>query len=213
MNPMHSRPGSFNTSANRIEVYVEGIEDIRRALDMLPKAAEQNTLVQCLKNAFKPMLDVARGWASLRVGGGKFSKSLHIAKSRRNHLGAVCVMIKPNPKETHIASRDHHKMGFITRSSKIAHLLELGTKPHWLTPKKKGALARESALIASAKMKRTKAHIANRFWGLHPGTPPRPFLVPAWASNIQQTEESFEKQIWDVVDQIMAATGNAQHVP
>ena len=78
--------------------------------------------------------------------------------------------------------------------AKYAHLVEFGTKPH---PIGKGIKAK--ARRALSRILSSAGISAQR--GMHPGTPPRPFLRPAFEQNASRSMGIIEDEVGKAIQQ------------
>lgn len=124
-------------SGNKLTLRLEGTELIRQ-LKRLERKLGAKIARKTLRAAGRPILNDAR--RRVAVDTGELKASLKIRTTVKKYSA----------------------QGRVQATAPHAHLVELGTKPHYFKGKKKGS---------SKKKKR-----------IHPGTSPQPFLRPAYDS-------------------------------
>lgn len=151
-----------------------------RALASLPPNVYARVVEQSAKTAMKAPLRVARQYRKRQTrasGLGLLGKSLGITSKKYPRTGTVWVAMGPRHGFRGVVAERDVETGRIVRyrledPTKIAHLVEFGTRPHSIT---RGArLGRRDARPGSkAALGVQKGPV------LHPGTRPQPFLRPA----------------------------------
>lgn len=131
-------------------VEVKGLSDLQKLLDTLASKVEKNVMRGALRAGMKPIQAAAR--AKIHNVSGELSKGLAIGTRVR---GARVV--------ARLRARGAH--------AHIAHLVEFGTKAHFIKAPHLGALLLPGGLLVSDVF--------------HPGAAPKPFMRPALDSQAQ----------------------------
>jgi hypothetical protein len=130
-------------SVDMSDARVTGLSELRRLLDELPAKLERNVMRGALRAGVKTILPVAK--QNIHSVSGELAEGLKIGTRARD--GVVTAYVK--------ATGPHRS---------IAHLVEHGTRAHFIAAKDGGALAIGAGLYESVH---------------HPGAAPHPFARPA----------------------------------
>tara|TARA_Y100001963_G_scaffold63430_1_gene88368 strand:+ start:5405 stop:5884 length:480 start_codon:yes stop_codon:yes gene_type:complete len=129
----------------RMKADLNGTKELEALLSKLPDKMGAKVLKKSMREATKPMVKAAKALVPVKTG--KLKKSIKVKDSRKKVKG-------------------NHAVLFGTlKSTPYAHLVELGTQRHVITP--------ESSRFLKIFGTYTKEVV-------HPGTRPRPFLRPAF---------------------------------
>ena len=148
-----------------LKMDVQGAKELEKALNELGDAALP-TMRRALRNAAKPIADAAKIMAPTSPGGGELRNSIIIDVKPYRTDGGVYAKIGPASKSP---------------AAHYAHLVESGTAPHSLAPKKR----RLSRLFKKSR----NANV------MHPGARAQPFMRTAFDFNIGRAQEIIKKTI------------------
>ena len=139
----------------KVSVSVKGMEEVKRLLDRAKKVAAPR-LIQ--KYATLPAAKIVRDDAKRRVRRGEGRKP---SGQKRQHLQEVIFATGGHGRDGSAIA------GVDLRKAPHAHLVELGTEPHLIRPKKRGGM------LWIKKLRLRLPFVK------HPGAKKNPFLRPA----------------------------------
>lgn len=143
-----------------------GEKELQRRLSSLGKQSTVNRMARpALREASGEIRKAAKRFAPVRTGLLRKSIKNVVRTSKKTQEVYAVVGPAVGFKTTY--------MGEPQDPAKYAHLVEFGTDPHPVAPKSGGVLA----FWGSDGVRR---YVGGGF--IHPGTPPRPFLRPAYDS-------------------------------
>lgn len=136
---------------------VKGLKDLEKTLMALPQSVSQNTARAAMRQAAKPMAERARSLARERTG--RLKKSIRIGTRLNGRQVKILSQLSPEQRSAiELYLGPSYAKG---DKGRHGHLVEFGTRP-----RKNGG-----------KFKGTQ----------HPGTPPRPFMRPAFDAEAEAT--------------------------
>jgi len=155
-----------------VEVHVEGLDRLEKALLGLPDAVCKKALRQAVKAGADIFLTDMRMRARVRTG-----KMVHDLKAR------VSVRATKGSVSADIGARDDRKKG---GHAYLARFQEFGTKPHVIRARKgKALLVPGGGFVYQVS---------------HPGQPARPFIRPAFDSRKDQVVDVLGKTLGDFIE-------------
>jgi HK97 gp10 family phage protein len=137
------------------DLSVTGLAELERALETLPGKIQSNIMRGALRAGLKPIQDAAR--SGIHSVSGLLARGLKV--STRSSGGSV---------EASLSTKGTH--------GPVAHLVEFGTKAHFIGGGVGGALKMPDGSLV--------------FGVQHPGAAPRPFMRPALDSKAQEAVQS-----------------------
>lgn len=171
----------------KTKVAMAGLKDLEKSLGQLSKATARNTLKAVLRRAGQPMADAAKAKAPVDQGNlrdsitvsAKISNPIGdaaFAKAMRAGLGQA--MAVASKRSALRAARASGNTSFAVMyvgpaNQPSAHLVEFGTGPHVIRPRKDASFGRLS--FTGGDGGRVTPSIVN-----HPGAAPHPFMRPAF---------------------------------
>ncbi len=163
----------------KVSVSVKGMEEVKSLLDRAKKVANPR-LIQ--EYATLPAAMIIRDNAKRRVRRGEGRDTMG---KPRMHLADLIFAARGHGRDgSSIAGVDYHK-------APHAHLLELGTKPHLIRPKKRGGML-------WIKKLRLRLPFVD-----HPGVKEKPFLRPAARTSKmavkKRLEHGLKRLLYDVL--------------
>lgn len=161
-----------------IEAHMTGVDALDDALSQLSKRMGTAVVRAALKKAAQPIVDAAKDLVPVRTGRLRESLTVSERLTRRQRKGSKRM---PGSVTVYI--------GGAWPKGAHAHLVEFGTAPHLITVDLKDALAGADVYGRTV---------------LHPGTPARPFLRPAWDANKAQALENLGKELWAELEKARA---------
>lgn len=152
---------------------VVGLDDANQALMDLPKSMSAAVIREALKKSGQLVADEANRMASAHQVTGRFATSFIVGtKKKSQRKGRFKKMAEGT---VYVGSTDRK-----------AHLIEFGTGPHLIRADMKHVLAGKSGIFGRSV--------------LHPGTPARPVLRPAWDSQQQAMMTTFRTEVWKALE-------------
>lgn len=146
---------------------VQGFEQIDKILAALGKSMGTKVVRKAIRDGAKPLLQTAKANASHADVTGNLSRSLGFQTDKKDGYSEVMGPRRGSGKN----AKGWH-----------AHLVENGTAPHLIRPKKGTMLKIGGRLVKEAR---------------HPGSKAQPFLRPAWDSQnqivVQRVGENLQK--------------------
>ncbi len=150
---------------NLINIELHGFKELEGGLRMLPQNLAKKHLEAALKKGLQIVKQSEIALAPKKTG--KLAGSIGIYKARRLPPGATTAFsVKPIKK----------------KGGGFAIMVEYGTKPHMIVPKKAGGSLK---LYGGQFVKSV----------MHPGARPHPFLVPSWEPNIPQIVNVVQEEL------------------
>ena len=137
-------------------------KNVKKMLDGLPQQIQKNVVAKTSRKIIKPATLTAK--RNIRPHAREFAKSIGVRQKR--YKNAVSTVLGPRSRSEYRNDR-----GTMTNPTKIAHLLEYGTKRHIIGKKKRVFFEYEDA----EGFDRTFYGVVN-----HPGTKGRYFMRKTW---------------------------------
>lgn len=193
----------------RMELF--GDKELNQALARIDQKLRFKILAKAVRKATAPVRKAMKQLAPKDTG--TLKKSI-ISKVLTYRRGGVFGIIGPANELLIINGRRYN-------ASKYAHLIELGTSPHAIRPRRKHSGGKEAlAFIAhqrkgiSAAEKRSRSIVDSSLVVVskvnHPGIGARPFLRPAWhASQAKALEEFSRKAREELAAEVKKAVASA----
>lgn len=156
---------------NGIQIDIYGVPGVREKLSGIRQSIEKRIIASSLRFAIKPLAPAARAASPSRFGVLRRSIGVKVKQYKAVVFAAVGPLTKykettagtfPFPGPRNVKPR-------VQQPSKIAHLIEDGTKPHFIPAPGYGRKAKGTR--DQFAMKSTPG------WQ-HPGTKPAPFIAP-----------------------------------
>lgn len=146
--------------------HVQGLAELQRTLDALPAKLEANLLRGALRAGAKVLADEAK--RRVPVLHGDLKKSIRVSVRINRRLGRVEAVIKAGSGKKALATYLSGGRQMVRSATPwYARLVEKGTRPHSIKPRKARALALQGK-------GRTVEAVD------HPGARPKPFMAPAF---------------------------------
>jgi HK97 gp10 family phage protein len=161
--------------AKPIVIDIQGDKALRRAFKQLAASAQRRIARSAVRKALSPINKAAKQNAKAIKDTGLLAKSIGakmIPASRARNKSLVVGFVGPRPGFRTVVGRFVGSVGVRNKPKnpvKYAHLVEFGTAPHTIIAKRAKALA-----VGSGFRRRVN----------HPGTSPRPFMRPAFDSQV-----------------------------
>ncbi|SOC21970.1 HK97-gp10 family putative phage morphogenesis protein [Rhodobacter maris] len=160
--------------ANSTRLRIEGLADLERALDNLSKSVGRSVLRRSLRKAAEPMAERARALAPVKTG--KLRESIKFGSLLN---GSQRKLHRKLTLEERTAIELFLGPSYVKGSGgRVGHLVEFGTAPHG-----------NGGLFAGT---------------LHPGTPPRPFMRPAFDAEAGPTIARLKPILWAEIEKAAA---------
>jgi hypothetical protein len=178
---------------NGIQIDIYGIPGVREKLNGIRESVEKRIVGSSLRFAIKPLVPAVRNAAPSKFGVLRRSIGIRVKQYKAVFFAAVGPLTKykettagtfPFPGPKNVKPR-------VQQPSKIAHLIEDGTKPHFIPAPGYGRKAKLSAAQFSEK--------STPGWQ-HPGTKAQPFIAPTSAKMQNTVLRRFADQVARRVD-------------
>lgn len=173
----------------KTSVKLEGFKELEVAIQQIEKRATQKAVMRrALKNAAQPIADKANNYAEIGPT-GRLSESVIVGTKVKNEAGNVAysqTLRAGGTKGEAVAAMRSARRGNSTVEMFVgpvveafyARFVEFGTAPHIN---------------------------GGRFAGtMNPGTPPRPFLRPAWDSEQEAVLDRVGAEMWSEISKAVA---------
>lgn len=157
--------------------HVQGLADLHRALQALPVKLEANLIRGASRAGAKVIADEAKRRVPVLHGDLKASIRVSVRINRR--LGRVEAIIKAGSTKKALATYISGGRQMVRSATPwYARLVEKGTKPHTIRPRKARALALRGQGRPVTAVD-------------HPGAKPKPFMAPAFTAKSQAALAAF----------------------
>ena len=148
-----------------------------RVLNELPTNVENQIVRPASSKAYKPIVQAAKAILGSRRRTGLLRKSIGLVQ--RTRRGTVYTIVGP-------------RTGFKDPETgenpvNIAHLVELGTKPHEIAPRQ------QSGVLAVKSPGGPTSYVSGAVQ--HPGAEAKPFIRPAWDAQRGQIMPTLEREM------------------
>jgi len=145
-----------------------GGRELDRALERFPLEVQRTLLRRAVVRASQPAIATAKALVPKRFG--LLIEAIGLKSKFYRNTGTAVTVIGARGGDKFTYVRQGQAGESVEKPSKYAHLVEFGTKPH-----KQKVLP----VLTSHGIVRIKG-------GMHPGAKPKPFLAPAFESNVQR---------------------------
>lgn len=182
-------------------IHVQGLAELQRTLDTLPAKLEANLIRAALRAGAKVIADEAK--RRVPVQQGDLRASIRASVRIKPRLGRVEAIIKAGRgKPAGVTYMAGGKLMVRDASAFYAHMVERGTKRHWIkvSPNARPTRitrrgVRAYSLNTINKMAyRGSLVIGGNFVGeslIHPGARPKPFMAPALQAKARAALDAF----------------------
>ncbi len=175
---------SVATRGKSAVVRITGTDETNKAIAAMATKIERKLIGNALRAGARVVQKDARKRADAIALKGLLSDSLKVYSPKRKRPGELIQVIGPDPKFRGPRGE---------RPIKYAHLIEFGTAPHLIRPRRPGSKA---ALDLPG--------IGTFAVVSHPGTRARPFLRPAFDANVALIEKRIAESLKRGIDREMA---------
>lgn len=151
------------------QMKIMGARELEKVLKQLPDRLARNVTFNGLRAGGRVIASAAK--ANLRSNGsvdtGALAEAIKVETRKRSRKGSAVVAVGIENKASQ-RSRKGADKSMKVNPSKYAHLVEFGTEPHVIQPKKRKRLAFQGndGLVVTSAIQ-------------HPGTVAKPFMRPA----------------------------------
>lgn len=161
---------------------LDGLRELNKALNQLEGKVASSISRSAISAAGKDVAEAARSRVPVETGNLKRSISV-----RTLRLGRTGYAAKVGPMKRKFRGRVEIGAGTFGSLTQIAdgwygHLVEFGTAPH-LIPKRGSKVVKVNGKLVRGPVQ-------------HPGTPPRPFMRPAWQATKGQLVHKMGRVMW-----------------
>lgn len=160
-------------------VEIRGLKDLRKQMNRLDTKMKASIARKSLGKGARIFRDEAKRRVPVNTGNLKNSIA-----SRITRLGKTNFLAKVGPVKRKGKNKDTGKMQVVA-DGWYGHLVEFGTDPH-LIPRRGSKLLKINGRVVRGPVQ-------------HPGTPPRPFLRPAFRAQSGKVLDTVGDEMWRLV--------------